>query len=236
MVSYSSAVSPHHVDPTLSAVALPDRERFERLLRDLGATRPGDGQSDDSGAPGWYERLLAAYSEPQRRYHDVRHLSECLAAFDAIRDAAEQPHLVEWALWFHDSVYVPSPHDEERSADLLREMASDCGIDADKTERAAALILVTRHRSPATDDDERVLLDADLAILGSSEERFAEYERDVRAEYAFVPDAAFRAGRANVLRRLLARKPLFSTAHMRDRREAVARANLTRSLSRLESS
>jgi predicted metal-dependent HD superfamily phosphohydrolase len=55
----------------------------------------------------------------------------------------------------------------------------------------------------------------------------------VREEYAQVPAAAFVAGRAAVLRDLLAARPLFRTAPGRDRWETAARTNLRRELTTL---
>ena len=56
---------------------------------------------------------------------------------------------------------------------------------------------------PAT-ADEALLVDIDLAILGAAEERFAQYEAQIRAEYAWVDDALFRSRRREVLTGFLA--------------------------------
>ena len=81
--------------------------------------------------------------------------------------------------------------------------------------------------------DEEVLVDIDLSILGAAPGRFDEYERQVRAEYAWVPEFLFRRKRRQILDEFLARASVFSTAPMRERLEAPARANLGRSLERL---
>ena len=79
-----------------------------------------------------------------------------------------------------------------------------------------------------------MLCDADLAILASGPERYQVYVEAVRAEYEHVDDRTFAAGRAAVLRGLLARDPMFSTPTGRDRWEAAARANVTAELARLD--
>jgi predicted metal-dependent HD superfamily phosphohydrolase len=84
-----------------------------------------------------------------------------------------------------------------------------------------------------TDAEGAVLSDADLAILAAPQARYDEYAAAVRAEYAHVPDDAFRAGRAAVLRDLAAKEHLFHTAHARGHWEAPARANLASELARL---
>ena len=65
-----------------------------------------------------------------------------------------------------------------------------------------------------------------LAILAAPAERYADYVSAVRLEWAHVCDADFAAGRASVLRDLLAKPHLFHTAHAREHWEAAARANV----------
>ncbi len=77
-----------------------------------------------------------------------------------------------------------------------------------------------------------LVCDVDLSILGRPPEEFAEYERRIRAEYGQVPEPLYRTGRAALLARLLARRPLYRSEHFRDRYEATARRNLTRASGR----
>ena len=69
----------------------------------------GRGDADEALC----ERLLACYREPQRAYHTLQHLGECIDAFDAAIDLAVHPAEVEIALWFHDAVYDVARHDNE---------------------------------------------------------------------------------------------------------------------------
>lgn len=39
----------------------------------------------DAGA--WHERLVGAYAEPQRAYHSLQHLEECLLVFGEAKEA-----------------------------------------------------------------------------------------------------------------------------------------------------
>lgn len=178
--------------------------------------------------------LLARWAEPHRRYHTPQHLRECLALFAAHRALAERPGEVAVALWFHDAIYDTARHDNEAaSAAWARRVLRDAGAAGEVLERVDALILATRHsRVPAT-PDERLLVDIDLAILGAEPARFDEYERQIRDEYGFVPEDVFRDKRAEILRGFLARPALFTTAAMRERFEAPARANLAGAIARL---
>jgi predicted metal-dependent HD superfamily phosphohydrolase len=73
-----------------------------------------------------------------------------------------------------------------------------------------------------------VLLDADLAVLGSHEDRYRRYASDIRKEYAWVPEAEYRAGRKKVLEAFLARPRIYWNDSIHDQREGIARANLIR--------
>ena len=64
------------------------------------------------------DELLAAYAEPGRGYHDLRHLAEVLDRLDELA-AAGTPFdrvPVSLAAWFHDGVYDGRPGAEDRSA------------------------------------------------------------------------------------------------------------------------
>lgn len=185
-------------------------------------------------APGLFERLLAAWSEPQRHYHTLQHLGECLAHFRALAHLPEHPVEVGLALFFHDAVYAIGRHDNEaRSAAWARDEMRAEGLPADMAERVATLVMATCHDAIPQGIDAQVLVDIDLSILGAAPARFAEYEAQVRREYGHLPEEVFRQGRKAILEQFSARPRLFSTPAARDRWEAQARENLAASLRRL---
>jgi predicted metal-dependent HD superfamily phosphohydrolase len=200
------------------------RARWKGCWDELGLPPP----------PGAIDALLARYAEPHRAYHTLRHLEECFAQLEPVRAQCERPAEVELALWYHDAVYEPKePGNEERSAEWAARVLGEAGVPADAADRVRALVLATKHDAVPETPDARLLVDVDLAILGASPERFDEYEAQVRREYEWVPEPAFRAARARILRELAARPALYSTAWFRGRLEAQARANLARSIARL---
>jgi predicted metal-dependent HD superfamily phosphohydrolase len=98
----------------------------------------------------------------------------------------------------------------------------------------ARLVRLTETHTPDDGDANGCALsDADLAILSAPAERYAEYAASVREEYAEVPDDAFAAGRAAILRDLLAKPHLFHTAYARSAWEDAARTNVERELAGL---
>ena len=178
------------------------------------------------------DNLLARWAEPQRRYHTTAHLTAVLDRVDVLEEHADDPELVRLAAWFHDAVYLPDrSENEERSARLAERALPDAGLTAAQTAEVARLVRLTVTHDPADGDHNgETLCDADLAILASPPDAYAAYAAAVREEYSFVPDDAFRDGRAAVLRQLLALPRLFRTPRGAAEWEGPARANLTTEL------
>ena len=177
--------------------------------------------------PDLREELLTAYDRPG--YHDQRHLAEVLDRLAELGcDSAPEWDAVWLAAWFHDSVCAGERDDEERSA-----LWAETALDGPVASEVGRLIRMTAdHRPDDTDRAGCLLSDADLAILASGPERYAEYVADVRREYAHLDDLTFATGRAAVLRDLLAKPYLFHTAYAREHWESPARANLEAELER----
>ena len=180
-------------------------------------------------------RLVACYAHPDRGYHDSRHLSEVLERIAELSTHGSgfdrMPVLL--AAWFHDGVYDGQADAEQRSAAWAAE-ALPTLVEPAVVDEVVRLVLLTETHRPADDDANGCALsDADLAILAAAPERYAEYVASVRTEYAHVPDDAFAAGRAAVLRDLLSKPHLFHTAYARDSWEDAARANVERELGTL---
>lgn len=207
------------------------RNRFSHTLE---RTRgPADGPDP---AP-YSDDLLARWQEPQRRYHTLRHLTEVLDRVDVLAEHAADPDVVRLAAWFHDAVYLPDrSENEERSARLAERALAEAGVSPERTAEVARLVRLTVTHDPADGDlDGQVLCDADLAILAAPPLAYAAYTTAVREEYHFVPNDAFRAGRADILRQLLDLPRLFRTPYGSERWEATARYNLRGELELLTS-
>ena len=181
-----------------------------------------------------FHQLVATYSEPHRKYHTMQHLAECFTHLDEVRSEAERVAEVELALWFHDAIYDTLRKDnEQRSAEWARESALTAGLSGEQANRIHALVLDTRHDAVPAGRDAAVLVDVDLSILGTDAERFAEYERQIREEYSWVPGPLYCKARRQILRGFLARERIYSTEYFRAHYETQARENIARSLDRL---
>ena len=175
-----------------------------------------------------FDQLVAAYTEPHRHYHTLEHLGELFRV--VVRLPVVDPRAVQLAVWFHDVVYDPRAKDnEKRSADRVPEWLTPLKIPSAVMIRVAELVRATAHLSAeaGSDPDTIALLDADLAILAAAEHRYQRYTADIRQEYAWVPEDAYRTGRIAVLESFLARPRFFHTELMFTEGEAAARRNLT---------
>ena len=178
--------------------------------------------------------LSAAYSEPHRRYHTLPHIAHCLAELAKAWQYAVNLNEVRWALLFHDAIYDPRREDNEsRSADWACRVLDELQRPEDEKARIRGMILATAHANEPRTADEALVLDVDLSILGADAAKFDDYDRAIRVEYEWVPEADYRKGRAGILRSFLERERIYHTAFFRRRYEKAARANLQRALDRL---
>jgi len=183
------------------------------------------------GAEALGERLLDRWSEPHRRYHTLDHLAAVLAVVDRYAGLARDADAVRLAGWFHDAVYDPRAGDnEERSAALAEVELRLTGAASRAAETARLVRLTADHAVAAGDANGALLADADLAILAATPADYDRYAEAIRAEYAHVPDGAFRAGRSAVLEALAGLPSLYRVVPERADWEARAHANLAREL------
>jgi len=181
-----------------------------------------------------YERLRAAYAEPQRHYHNQQHIAECLVEFDGARHLVRQPEAVEAAIWFHDAVYKPRAADnEEQSAALAVRCLAEAGVSPALSDRVNQLVMATKSHNSGADADTALTIDVDLSIFGQNEERFLEYESQIRKEYAWVPKIIFAPKRAKILEGFLKRDRIYTTDFFHAKYDANARRNLQLSINKL---
>jgi predicted metal-dependent HD superfamily phosphohydrolase len=191
-----------------------------------------------------YRHLVMLYSEPHRQYHVLGHVQQCLDALAGFRDLTVDHDAVETALWFHDAIYatfeqegdpVKKRGNELASATLAWLRLGHAGVGTAFCEKVERLILDgTSHDGAELDStDLKIVSDIDLGILGQPEPVFDRYEEQIRREYEWVPEEAYRPGRIRILRGFLDRPYVYHTLRFRDRFEEQARANLRRSIEKL---
>lgn len=178
-----------------------------------------------------FDNLAGRYLESHRHYHNLNHVSGCLDAFDLVADHVFDKFCIETAIWFHDVVYNPkSTQNEAMSADYACSFLSSTNIEQKTIFEIDRLIRLTRHPSNPITDDEKYLIDIDLATLGAERAQYDHYEEMIRKEYAYVPGVLYKKGRKKILNAFLDCEKIYRTRYFNELLEAEARANIERVL------
>jgi predicted metal-dependent HD superfamily phosphohydrolase len=207
------------------------RARWQALMTHLA--------TDRAAADATWDAVVRHYGEPHRAYHNLSHIMALLRLADSERLHINRPEIVELAIWFHDVIYDTRAHDNEmRSATWAAHAMRTMRIDSHLIASVERCILATQRHEVSSPDivDLPLFLDIDLAILGSPEEVYHRYAQVIRSEYDWVPEGAYRAGRAQILRHFLDRPALYFTAPMAMRFDARARQNIEWELQELSNS
>ncbi len=174
--------------------------------------------------------LVAAYSSPNRYYHNLKHIYHVISTIDTLQVYTQDLAAVKLAAWFHDVIYnTQSQDNEEKSADYAAKILENLAIPANNINTVHQLILNTKHHQ-GNDLNSQVLLDADLAILAAKPIEYQEYSQAIRKEYAWVSESEYITGRRQVLERFLQRERIYFTPLMFDSAEQSARYNLEREI------
>jgi predicted metal-dependent HD superfamily phosphohydrolase len=152
--------------------------------------------------------LVIAYSSAGRVYHTLNHIQQVLKTIEQMRSLTLNLPTIQLAAWFHDVIYDSITKDnEEKSAEYAEVVLNSLKIPKTIIAQVKNLILYTKtHQAPAADIDSQILLDADLAIFGSTESEYRDYAHAIRQEYSWVSDAEYRFRRKQVLQNFLQRK------------------------------
>lgn len=186
-----------------------------------------------------FRALEEKYSAPPRYYHTLDgHIRWCIKLFEKVRHIAADPLAVEATLWMHDAHYDSKASDnEEQSAVWMRLFFERFGggdIDKKFIDRVAELIAITTHKEMPNNNDEQLIVDVDLAILGAPPAEFDQYEIDIRYEYDWVPWPIFAKKRAEILQEFLDRQTIYHHKFFLENHEQQAMENLSRSIQKLD--
>lgn len=204
------------------------QERWQSLARETGVA--------ETAAQTVFAELVALYEADGRVYHNLTHVQQVLIWATAVREQAVDWTAVQWAIWFHDVVYVPgSPDNEVQSAQFACRALQKWQVKEALTAAVEQLILATVFSGPVCPHPDAPLIqDADIAILGQPPAVYGQYAQAIRQEYAHVPDDAYRHGRGQVLAYFLQQERLYQTAYFFTLLEEQARLNLRQELAALK--
>ena len=181
-----------------------------------------------------WKELEAAYSSPDRHYHNLDHIENMVGLAEEYVGFLQSPDTVLFAIFYHDIVYNTKREDnEEQSAELAGIRLMELGISEEMTHDCKTFISATRTHESSDDPDLNYLLDMDLSTLGFEWEKYRLYAAGVRKEYSQYPGFLYRGGRRKVLKHFLKMGRIYKTEVFYTRFEMQARGNLQRELKEL---
>lgn len=180
------------------------------------------------------QELLRLYLTPQRFYHTIDHIKDLLTLYHELHPLWQHPTEVYLAFLYHDAVYEYGAKDNEEKSALLasEEITRHLSMHNINTDTVMQLIRHTANHGHLTaeqlNEEEQLFLDCDMSILGSTKERFQEYEQQIEQEYTQVyPRFLYRMGRKKFRNNLLKAPRIFFSSLFHERYDAQARSNLS---------
>ena len=182
-----------------------------------------------------YRDLKKRHSEKHRKYHNVTHIESVLFELGETSHLAEDHDSVELALWFHDAIYKAfSKSNEQDSADLAVAFIAKNSGSKNLQNSVHSLIMATEHNFVPVENDQKLIVDIDLSILGASSSRYEEFVEAIRKEYKYVPWFMFKKKRIELMQYFLNRELIYSHEYFVQSLEKQARVNIAREISKLK--
>jgi len=155
-----------------------------------------------------FEYLIKKYSEKHRFYHNVDHIEDCL---NKLNSTGIRNREIELAIWYHDIVYNSYGKDNElKSAEEMK------------------------HDEKPTTDDEKLIIDIDISILGRSKEEYLKYTESIRKEYKLIPFFYYKKKRREIMSKFLENDRLYHTEYFCKKYETQARLNIKEEIETLK--
>ncbi len=185
-----------------------------------------------------FAELIYNYCAPERSYHNLEHVKEVLNLLEQAKNIYKTTNVLKFSVWFHDCIYNPRNRDNEaKSAEYATKALKQLHINAEIIRSIAQIILSTINHQPLLEGiNNLIFLDVDLAILGSTSDKYLKYSQAIRQEYSHLSDRDYQQGRKKILKQFLARKRIYYTDYFYQRLDATARKNLQTEINQIESS
>ena len=181
------------------------------------------------------EKLVDAYSEPNRHYHSMTHVYSCLNLLDGLPVSGQTKDILEFATWFHDYIYDPqSDTNELESAEFASNWLAAQNVPYANEVKEIIELTADHGNEVLTDDVQQIFYDLDMAILGANSDDYMHYARSIRKEYEHLTDKEYRTGRASFLSAVDKKEAIYKTDAFRDLFELNARENIRSELANLE--
>jgi len=172
------------------------------------------------------------YDRPWTHYHSHYHINY-------INEFVNKNNikLETWqklSIYFHDAIYYPGdPHNEIGSAEYAYSLLHG-HISSYELERAHKVICLTKEHTKdylVMDDAMAMVMDLDLANLGSDFVNYCRASEDIEKEFSYLTKEEYLIGRKSFIETMLARDSIFRTEiFLNSGFEENARSNLEQDL------
>lgn len=181
-----------------------------------------------------WQEIEDNYTHKKRYYHNLQHLESVLVLLHEIKERVNNWNTILFSVYYHDVVYnALKRNNEEKSAEFAKSRMQLIDAPESVTENCVQQILATKDHLICDDGDTNFFTDADLSILGQQWNKYSEYYKHVRKEYALFPDLIYIPGRKKVLQHFLQMERIFKTDFFFNKFELQAKENLQRELEQL---
>lgn len=199
-----------------------------KLARRYGASK--------TSARVMFNNIATRYNEKHRHYHNLSHLDAVFFQFDQVRHLLFEQDAVAFALFFHDVIYDPESQTNELDSAVFAEeilkhlpKMDDHGVTLIKN-----MILATESHNEYYNHDVKYMLDIDLSVLGSDEDTYRAYAKNIRKEYAHIKnDGEFYTARRDRFLIPFSKRQIFKTASFQNKFEDQAHKNIKRELTQI---
>lgn len=179
--------------------------------------------------------------EPWRAHHNVTHLNDMVDYLLPVADNLDDPVAVFGAVVGHDTVYQPWLWNKKAANEALSRMHTDYFLSPyyspQRRQKIGHYIMATvEHPNAKKDPDLAEFLDADMSVLGASDDRNRQYADAVKEEYVQwggLSEKAFLDGRVAFLK-AIDEKRIFITERAQDLYESQAHRNIGAEVVRIE--
>mmetsp|Transcript_94 Transcript_94/g.101 ORF Transcript_94/g.101 Transcript_94/m.101 type:complete len:164 (+) Transcript_94:251-742(+) len=136
------------------------------------------------------------------------------------------------------AIYNPRlNNNEEESAALWKVFCKEASISGSLEEKVFDWIIATKSHKVGqdADNDLKLFLDFDLAVLGKPQDDYNVYADNIRKEYIHYSDDSYRKGRISVLQKLM-KGDLFFTDTFINLFDKISRDNMSSEITKLQKS
>lgn len=187
--------------------------------------------SDQETIKELWEELKASYSETNRYYHNLDHLTFILEKAGAFRKEIKDYDTFLFSIFYHDIIYDINRQDNEYQSSIkAMESLKKLNVPEPMISKCMQQILATMDHAKRDDPDLDLFTDVDLAVLGEEWKVYEAYKNKIRAEYGAYPDDIYNSGRLVVLKRFLNMEKIFKTPEFYQSHEKSARENLQKEM------